>query len=124
MSFSDFTELEVWKKARILRLEVQEVCVSFTDEEKFRLKDQIIRSSRSVTANIAESHGRFHYQESIQFCRIARGSLSETKDHLITALDCGFIDKKRYDGLMVTYVETKRLLNGYINFLRKLKKEN
>lgn len=121
MGNSDFTELEVWKKARVFRVKVEEIAASFGKEEKYRLNDQIIRSSRSITANIAEGHGRFHYQENIQFCRIARGSLSETKDHLITALDNHLIQQEKYDELMVLYTETLKLLNGYINFLKKMK---
>ena len=64
---------------------------TFPNEEKCRLTDQIIRSYRSVTANIAEGHGRFHYQDETQFVRQARGSLSETLDHQICALDEEYI---------------------------------
>jgi four helix bundle protein len=63
-------------------------------EEKYRLSDQIIRASRSVTANIAEGFGRFHHQENIQFCRQARGSLMELIDHLSVTLDENYITKE------------------------------
>ncbi len=56
-----FTELEVWKKARILKNEIKILVNNFPTEEKYKLNDQIIRSSRSITANIAEDHGRFTY---------------------------------------------------------------
>lgn len=82
-----FEELEVWKKARSLRKEISSLVKTFPNEEKYRLTDQIIRSSRSSTSNIAEGFGRFHYQENIQFCRQARGSLTETIDHLLCAFD-------------------------------------
>ena len=81
----DFTELLVWKKSSDFRLKIFTLCDRFPKEEKYRLVDQMIRSSRSICANIAEGHGRFHYQENIQFCRISRGSISETIDHLICA---------------------------------------
>jgi four helix bundle protein len=64
---------------------------TFPEYEKYKLTDQLIRSSRSITANIAEGHGRFHYSDNSKFCRNARGSLLETKDHLITAFDEGYI---------------------------------
>lgn len=73
-----FTELEVWKKARIFKNEIKGITTTFPLEEKFRLSDQLIRSSRSITASIAEGHGRFTYKDQIHFCVIARGSLSET----------------------------------------------
>ena len=80
-------DLEIWKKSRVFRKDISALAKSFPDFEKYKLVDQIIRSSRSITANIAEGHGRFHYQENIQFCRTARGSLHETFDHLTVALD-------------------------------------
>jgi four helix bundle protein len=82
-----FEELEVWKEARQLRIDVRKLVGSFPAEEKYRLIDQLLRASRSVTANIAEGNGRFHYQENIRFCRQARGSLYEILDHLICAQD-------------------------------------
>ncbi len=88
------SELESWKSARELTQMVSYLMKNFPKGETFRLKDQVIRSSRSVPANIAEGFGRFHYQENIQFCRIARGSLYETQEHLICALDAGFIDEE------------------------------
>lgn len=53
------TELEVWKKARILKNELKELADTFPPEEKYRLADQTIRSSRSINSNIAAGHGRF-----------------------------------------------------------------
>ena len=120
----DFTDLEVWKKARIYRNEIKILSKSFGSEEKYRLTAQIIRSSRSITANIAEGHGRFHFQENIQFCRVARGSLTESKDHLILALDLGFLDKTAYALFLKQYEEILKLLNGYISYLQKRKSEN
>jgi four helix bundle protein len=91
-----FEDMEVWKSARVFRNLVSELVKKFPNEEKFRLTDQIIRSSRSVTSNIAEGFGRFHHQENIQFCRQARGSLVETLDHLICAYDEKFINKTQW----------------------------
>lgn len=55
-----FTDLEAWKKAHALRKDISELVKSFPIDEKYRLTDQIIRSSRSVGNNIAEGHGRYH----------------------------------------------------------------
>ncbi|MEO9485789.1 MAG: four helix bundle protein [Ekhidna sp.] len=96
----------------------------FPAHEKYKLVDQIIRSSRSVTANIAEGHGRFHYQENIQFCRIARGSLLETFDHLTVALDENYIQQDIFEELVSKNEELSKMMNGYINYLKNRKKEN
>lgn len=116
-----FEDLNVYQKARAFRIDVSNVVKGFPNDEKYRLTDQLLRSSRSVTAQIAEGHGRFHYQENIQFCRIARGSLDETHEHLNTALDEGLIDKIIWDDLIEKKTAVIQLLNGYINYLRKSK---
>ena len=114
-----FTELEVWKKGRILKNEIKELTKSFPAEEKFRLTDQIIRSSRGINATIAEGHGRYTFKDQLHFCIIARGSLSETHNHLIDALDCSYINQIKLDEFKKNIDEAGRLLNGYISYLRK-----
>lgn len=115
----NFTELEVWKKARILKNELKELTGKFPPDEKFRLTDQLLRSSRSITANISEGHGRFTYKDQMLFCSQARGSLSETHNHLIDPLDCGCISETQLGYYKNMADETGGLLNGYITFLRK-----
>jgi four helix bundle protein len=91
--FGDFRDLEVWQQCREIRREVWDLSKTFPQEEKCRLSDQMIKSSRSATDGIAEGYGRFHYQENIQFCRHARGSLFELMNQTDTALDCEYITK-------------------------------
>lgn len=112
-----FTDLEVWKKARELKNEIRKLADTFPNEEKFRLTDQIIRSSRSVTTNIAEGHGRYTYKDQINFCIMARGSLTETHNHIIEALDSNFIDSSAHDYYFAKIQLVHKLLNGYISFL-------
>lgn len=100
---NSFEELEVWKVARTFRNEIRVLVLSFPVDEKYKLIDQVVRSSRSITANIAEGFGRYHHQENIQFCRIARGSLTETLDHLICAFDCGYITQEQLQVLNQTH---------------------
>ena len=119
MEHRSFTELEIWKKGRVLRNEVFKLSKTFPKEEKYDLVSQIVRSSRSICANIAEGHGRFHFQENIQFCRVARGSLSETLDHLICALDCEYIGEKELEHFQSKTNELARMINGYINYLKR-----
>ena len=56
-----FEDLEAWKTARDFRKEISKLVKSFPEKENYKLSDQIIRSSRSITANIAEGHGRYHF---------------------------------------------------------------
>jgi four helix bundle protein len=116
-----FEELEVWRTSRELRKSISNICKKFPSEEKYRLTDQIIRSSRSVHANIAEGFGRFHHQENIQFSRQARGSLFETKDHLICACDEGYISQTELSEFVLDIEKCLHKLNAYILYLKKAK---
>lgn len=123
MAFNNFYDLEVYKECRKLRIDVSEISKhKFPKDEKFQLTSQIIRSSRSINANLAEGHGRFHFQENIQFCRISRGSLSETLEHLICAFDENYISKEELEKFKSQYDNCLKLLNGYISHLKRSKK--
>ena len=121
--FGDFRDLEVWQQCKEIRREIWQLTKTFPNEEKFRLSDQMIRSSRSATDCIAEGYGRFHYQENIQFCRQARGSLFELMNQVDTALDCDYIDENYFNKLIDKIQNAIRTLNGYIRYLQK-QKEN
>jgi four helix bundle protein len=118
-SHKSFTELTLWKKARDLKNELKFLSESFPPEEKYRLTDQLIRSSRSVTSNIAEGHGRYTYKDQIRFCIQARGSLSETLNHLIDAYDCKYISIEKLKEFERKIEEVGKLLNRYITWLRE-----
>ena len=110
----DFTHLQVWQLARDLRKLVYGLLRNFPQDEKFVLSPQLRRAAISMTANIAEGFGRYSYQENIQFCRLARGSAFEVRDHLITAADQGYLTPEQHrdaDSLSQRVIQT---LNGYI----------
>lgn len=114
-----FTELEVWKKMRLLKIKIETIAKTFPSEEKYCLTSQIIRSARCVNASIAEGHGRFTFPDRIHFCVIARGSLSETYNHLIDAYDCTYISIEILKELKAEIAEVERILNGFINWLKQ-----
>lgn len=70
---------------------------------------------------IAEGYGRFHFQENIQFCRQARGSLHEVLDHLIVAKDEKYISEEQLVSFRTEIDRCLSVLNGYINYLVKAK---
>ena len=123
-SLKSFEDLECWKAARKLRIfAAQNIISKFSLEEKYALTSQLRRSSRSISDNIAEGYGRFHYQENIQFCRIARGSLHESLNQVITARDENYIEEDLLQQFRERFERTKAILNGYINYLVKTKME-
>jgi four helix bundle protein len=114
-----FEELDLWKKAREFKKEVSQEARKFPPEERFRLTGQLIRSSRSINALIAEGHGRFTYPDQIHYCIQARGSLIEVINHLIDAFDEAYISEEKLNHYKMKAKEIERLLNGYLSFLRK-----
>ncbi len=119
-----FEDLNCWKKAAALRMKLSALTKRLPLEEKFRLVDQITRASRSVTANIAEGFGRYHYQEYVQYCRQSRASLYEIIDHLIVAKEEKYISEDELNIYKKEIVECLALLNGFINYLSKAKAQN
>ena len=118
-----FTDLDVWKKARVFKNKIFDLVKSFPVEEKYRLSDQLIRASRSVNANISEGHGRYTFKDQLHFCIQARGSLSECYNHLIDAYDLKLINLEELKTMKTMIDEIERLLNGYITYLRKNTKQ-
>ena len=115
-----FEELDCYKACRDFRNQVAGFCEALPPKEEFRLKSQLLRAARSVTANIAEGFGRHHHQENLQFCRLARGSLTECLDHLNVAFDEGFLLREAYDNFRSQHETAARLLNGYISYLSRV----
>jgi four helix bundle protein len=122
--YKGYKELDCYQKARELRMFISELAKKFPLEEKFQLTGQIKRSSRSVTANIAEGYGRFTYTDTRNFFIISRGSVTETMEHLSTAFDETYITHEE----LVTGEEkcetVFKLINGYIAYLDRSKDKN
>jgi four helix bundle protein len=110
----DFTDLEVWKAAQELRTHIYRLAQGLPDFEKFGLATQLRRAAVSVTANIAEGFGRYSYQENAQFCRQARGSAYELRDHLITCRDEHDLAAHEFERLDEMAQRVAKLLNGYV----------
>jgi four helix bundle protein len=115
-----FEELEAWKAGREFRIFVFRKIVPILKEKKeFDLCDQIKRASRSVTHNIAEGHGRYHFLDNYRFCSNARGSLNEVLDELITCNDDSLISEELYQTGREYFNKTLRILNGYMSWLKR-----
>ncbi len=115
-----FEDLEAWKAGRELRVFVfRRVVPILKDLREFELSDQIKRASRSVTHNIAEGHGRFHFLDNYRFGSQARGSLNEVLDQLITCHDDSLIQEELYVSGRDHFNKTLRILNGYMSWLKR-----
>jgi four helix bundle protein len=115
-----FEELEAWQAARAFRIFVyRRIIPVLIQQKEFDLADQIKRASRSVTNNIAEGHGRYHFLDNSRFCSQARGSLNEVLDQLITCNDDSLISDDLYQVGREHFNKSLRILNGYMSWLRR-----
>ena len=119
-----FEDLEVYKIARELSRSISKLIKTLPKCEEYNLKGQMRRAKLSVTNNIAEGFGRFHYQENIQFCRQSRGSICELVDDFNECYDEGYVSAKYRDDLKKNAYYLIKVLNGYISSLERLKKKN
>jgi four helix bundle protein len=116
-----FEDLEVYKLAREFSNKVTQLIKKLPKEEEYNLKGQMRRAKLSVTNNIAEGFGRYHYQENIQFCRQSRGSICELIDDFNECYANGYIDQTYQDQLKNEAYHLIKVLNSYIASIKRLK---
>jgi len=116
--YQTFEDLEVYQVAREFRKAMYYVAKRLPEEEKFGLVSQIRRAAVSLTNNIAEGHGRFHFLEQIKFMLQARGSLEELLDDLNVCGDEEYLAIAEIERLKQEGWRVHKLINGYIRFLR------
>jgi four helix bundle protein len=116
--YQTFEDLEVYQVAREFRRAMYRVAKRLPEEEKFGLVSQIRRAAVSLTNNIAEGHGRFHFLEQIKFMLQARGSLEQLLDDLNVCEDEEHLAIAEIERLKQEGWRVHKLINGYIRFLR------
>jgi len=121
MNYRGYKELKCYIEARLLRVYISSLSQKFPATEKYLLTGQIIDSSRSITRNMAEGYGRYTHSDTRNFFIIARGSVTETMEHLTTAFDEKYITE---DELHLGEQKCElvfKLTNGYISYLENLR---
>lgn len=116
-----FEQLDAYKAAREFRKAMYGISRRLPAFERFELGSQIRRAAVSLTNNIAEGHGRYHYLDQIRFMLQARGSGSELIDDLNICFDEAYIPADELTELKQQSRDVFRLLNGYIRWLRDRK---
>jgi four helix bundle protein len=114
---SDYRQLEVWKKAHTVTMEVYALTRKFPIDERFGLVSQMRRCAVSIGANLAEGRGRRGDPEFGRFIRIALGSTYELQYELLVAADAGFVPRPKYD---VLHSELERIGKMLWSLLQKV----
>ncbi len=116
--FNSFEEIISWQKARELNSDIY----SITNNRKsfsrdFGLRDQIRRSSISISSNIAEGFERETTKEFIRFLYIAKASAGEFRSQLYLAFDLEYITNEEFEKLKLKVNEVSKLISGLIKYL-------
>ena len=114
-----FEDLECYQFALEVMANVHAFSKTLPPDEKYDLYAQIRRSSKGVTANIAEAYGRYHYLDSLHYYSIARGELNETLAHLINAQVLKYIEQPDFESLYKLIRQTEQALNGFMAYVRR-----
>ena len=117
----NFHDLDAWKKAHQLALDVYKLTKSFPKEEQYGVVSQLRRAASSVTANIAEGFGRYHFNDKVRFYYQARGSVAEVQNFLFLARELDYISENLSNPLIEKLNEVRQLINGLIRSIEKQK---
>lgn len=110
-----FEKLKVWQEAKKLVVDVYHLLDGFPKFEKYALCDQIRRAIVSVPSNIAEGSGRRSLKEQIHFLEIAYGSLMETYNQLLIAIDLTYITEESVEAIKPSIDAVAKMINGLSN---------
>jgi four helix bundle protein len=110
------TELEVYKKAFAVAMEIFHASKAFPKEETYSLTDQVRRSSRSVCANLAEAWRKRRYEAAfILKLSDCESEAAETQVWLQFAVECEYLDRDKAAGIYIAYEEILRMLVAIID---------
>lgn len=118
----DFRNLEVWKKAHDLAIDVHNT-LARTKRIEPGLRAQTSRAAQSIPTNIAEGCGKDSQAELARFSDIALGSGMELEYHLLLAHDLGQLGNKDFERLTANTIEVRRMLFGLRRAIRTGKRK-
>jgi four helix bundle protein len=111
----NYRDLQVWKKAHDLTLELYRVSQRFPREEIYGIMGQLRRAAVSIGANLAEGCGRRTSTELARFVRIALGSASELDYHFLLSRDLGFTAAEEFTSASAALTEVRKMLTSFLN---------
>lgn len=92
-------------------------------DDQYNLGSQMRRAAVSLTSNLAEGYGRFHFQENMQFCRQSRGPMYELLEDLNICKDESYVTDDGYESYRKDAFRVLKVLNGYIRKTKRLQEE-
>jgi len=119
--FKESSEIEVYVLAESFSNDVWDVVLNWEVFARDTIGKQLVRSADSISANIAESHGRFHYKDKSKFGYYARGSCEETKSWIRKAIKRNLLTNEEAAELIGKLERIGPKLNALINTYKQHK---
>lgn len=116
-------DINAWEEARNLAKIVNKIASDLPKHEKYGIGKHLLENARNIPGNIAEGFGRFYYRDSVQFYRVAKGSLSETKSDIYICFDRGYISAGIIREAINKTETVDKLVSGLIKSAHKIKKQ-
>ena len=116
-------DLDIYQMAEDLSDRVWEICIKWDYFAKDTIGKQLVRKADSISANIAEGHGRYHFNDRLNYCYYARGSLEETKSWISKAIRRKLIKTDIPEIIHALELLPKKL-NAYIRSIKKARESN
>ena len=113
-----FRDLWIWKESHQLMIEIHEFCKTLPREEQFRKRDQIERSSSSVSDNIAEGYMAYYFNEKTKTMYTSRKESAETQNHIEALVGKKYLNREKADNWINRYERVIAGINSYINYIR------
>ena len=112
-----YEDLNAWQRAYEVALEVDRLTNESTFDKKWAIKDQMLRSSLSISSNIAEGFGRKSKKDFARFLLIAMGSTEELRSQLRFARDTGLIKDSDFNSVHEKLLEIGKMITGLRKYL-------
>ena len=119
MPWKDIDDLEIYQLSMKIGEHTHKLVLKWDQLNKNTIGYQLIRACDSISANISEGYGRFHYKEQRQYSYIARGSLYETKTWYRKALQRIPRDEVMIKKIIIMIDKLLKMLNAYINYVER-----
>lgn len=116
-------DLNAWEESRKLAKMLFDLAGRLPPQEKFGISQHLRGNGRHIPANIAEGFGRIYLKDSVQFYRVAMGSLGEVKSDVYLCFDRGYIENAELDEYLRQIEKVGKLVNGLIFSAGKVKRQ-
>ena len=117
-----FTDLEAWQVNHQVVIDIYKITKEFPKEERYGITDQLRRACVSITSNIAEGWGYYHFSNKVRYYYQSKGSSCEVQNLIIVSHDLKLLNDEDYEKLKMKVFRGYKLINGLIRSVEKNKK--